>query len=168
VGGRAIRSRRAVLTGFVAAGALGAVVAGFALERYHLDRRYGRDSTYPETWPIAAIYAWARDVHDARIGIVGNTFQYPLYGKDLSNHVQYVGRPGPHGSFDAPRRCDEWRRTLNEGRYDYVLVAPPPVLVREPPEAMGWTEQDPAASVVMRDEGAVLFRLDGELDPEAC
>jgi hypothetical protein len=167
-GRRPSLGRRAALTGFVAAGALGAVLAGFALERYHLDRRYGRDSTYPESWPITAIYAWARDVQGARIGIVGNSFQYPLYGKDLSNHVQYVGRRGPHGSFDAPDRCDDWRKALNEGRYDYVLVAPPPAFTREPPAAMAWTEQDPAASVVMRDEGAVLFRLDGELDSDAC
>jgi hypothetical protein len=167
-GRRPIRTRRVALTGLVAAGALGAVLSGFALERYHLDRRYGRASTYPESWPITAIYAWARDVHGARIGIVGNSFQYPLYGKDLSNHVQYVGRRGPHGSFDVPERCDEWRKTLNEGRYDYVLVAPPPVFTREPPAAMTWTERDPAASVVLRDEGAVLFRLDGELDSDAC
>ncbi|MGH9228996.1 MAG: hypothetical protein ACRD07_09790 [Acidimicrobiales bacterium] len=165
---RPIRMRRAALTGLVAAGALGAVMAGFVLERYHLDRRYGRDSTYPESWPITAIYAWARDVRDARIGIVGNTFQYPLYGKDLSNHVQYVARPGPNGSVDELEGCDEWRKTLNEGRYDYVLVAPPPVFTREPPEAMAWTERDPAASVVLRDQGAVLFQLDGELDSDAC
>jgi hypothetical protein len=164
---RPIRTRRAALTGLVAAGTLGAVMAGFALERYHLNRRYGPDSTYPER-PISAIYAWARDVRDARIAIVGNTFQYPLYGKDLSNHVQYVGRAGPDGSFDAPERCDEWRRTVNEGRYDYVVVAPAPVFMPVPPKEMAWTEQDPAASVVMRDQGAVLFRLDGELDPDAC
>jgi hypothetical protein len=164
---RPIRTRRAALTGLVAAGTLGAVMAGFALERYHLNRRYGPDSTYPER-PISAIYAWAHDVRDARIAIVGNTFQYPLYGKDLSNHVQYVGRAGPDGSFDAPERCDEWRRTVNEGRYDYVVVAPAPVFMPVPPKEMAWTEQDPAASVVMRDQGAVLFRLDGELDPDAC
>jgi hypothetical protein len=165
---RPVRRRRAVLRGFVAAGALGAVVAGFALEQYHLDRRYGRDSTYPERWPITDIYAWARDLQGARIGIVGNMFQYPLYGKDLSNHVEYVVRPGPNGSVHEIERCDEWRQMLNQGRYDYVLVAPPPEFSRQPPEALAWTEQDPAASVVLTDEGAVLFRLDGELDPDAC
>jgi hypothetical protein len=164
---RPVGGRRAALTGVVAA-VLCAVMAGFALEQYHLDRRYGPGSTYPESWPITAIYAWARDVRGARIGIVGNTFQYPLYGKDLSNYVQYVGRAGPDGSYDALDRCDDWRKTLNDGHYDYVLVAPPPVFTRQPPEALAWTEQDPAASVVLRDQGAVLFRLDGELDPDAC
>jgi hypothetical protein len=155
-------------TGFAVVGALGAVFGGFVVGRYHLDHRYGLESTYPETQPITEMYAWARDVHDARIGIVRNSFQYPLYGEDLSNYVQYVGRPGRNGSFDDIARCDEWRRALNEGRYEYVLVSPPAAFVREPPEAMAWTEEDPAASVVLKHGNAVLFRLDGELDPDGC
>lgn len=167
-GRRPIRTRRAALTGLVATGALGAVLAGVPLQRYYLDRRYGPDSTYPET-PISAIYAWVRDVRGARIGIAGNTFQYPLYGKDLSNHVQYVGREDSDGSFDAPQRCDEWRRTVNEGRYDYLVVAArAPGFTPIPPNEMAWTEEDPAASVVLRDDFSVLFRLHGELDSDAC
>ena len=150
------------------AGVLGTVIGGFPLGRFYLDHRYGLESTYPETQPLTEMYAWARDVHDARIGIVRNSFQYPLYGEDLSNHVQYVGRPGQNGSFDEITRCDEWRKALNEGRYDYVLVSPPAAFVSEPPEAMAWTEEDPAASVVLRHDNAVLFRLDGELDPGGC
>jgi hypothetical protein len=163
-----IRRRQAAFAGLLAAGALGVVMSGFVLERYHLNSRYGRHSTYPERWPIAEIYAWARDVRDARIAVVGNTFQYPLYGEDLSNRVQYIGDPGPNGSYDDVGRCDEWRTTLNEGRYDYVVVAPPPEFTRQPPEAMVWTEQDPAALVMLEDQGAVLFHLNGELDPNAC
>jgi hypothetical protein len=160
--------RRAVLSAVVAAGAVGAVVGGFALERYHLDRRYARNSTYPDAQPIAEVYTWARDVRGARIGIAGNAFQYPLYGKDLSNHVQYVGRPGRNGSFEELERCDEWRQAVNEGHYDYVMVAPPAAFSREPPKALAWTQQDPAASVVLRHGNAALFRLDGELDPDGC
>jgi hypothetical protein len=156
------------ITGFAVAGALGTVTGGFLLGRFYLDHQYGLESTYPETQPVTEMYAWARDVHDARIGIVRNSFQYPLYGEDLSNHVQYVGRPGPNGSFDEITRCDEWREALNDGQYDYVLVSPPAAFVREPPEAMAWTEDDAAASVVMRHGNAVLFRLDGELDPNGC
>jgi hypothetical protein len=163
-----VLGRNVVRTGLVAAGALGAVVGGFVLERYHLDHRYGPTSSYPESWPINDIYAWAREARDQRIGIVGNTFQYPLYGTDLSNHVQYVGRQGADGSFDEPASCDAWRKTVNRGRYDYVVVAPPPAFTNAPPAAMTWTARDPAASVVLRDGGAVLFRLDGGLDPDAC
>ena len=166
---RRLASRQhAALTGFVVAGALTAVVGGFALERYHVDRRYALGSTYPESQPLTEVYAWARDMRDVRIGIVGNSFQYPLYGKDLSNHVQYVGRRGPDGSLDELERCDRWRAALNEGRYDYVLVAPPAAFDPTPPEAMAWTERDPAASVVLRAGSAALFRLDGGLDPDVC
>ena len=93
------------------------VVAGFGLQHVYLRGRYTR--TGP---PLAP---WARDVKDQRIAIVGPyaILQYPLYGKNLSNYVQYVGKKGPHGAFDPIRECAAWRRSLNAGRYSYVVTA---------------------------------------------
>jgi hypothetical protein len=112
---------------------------------------------------------WAQDAHDERIAIVGEVLQYPYYGKDLSNHVQYVGKRGRNGAFAPIRHCAEWRRALNAGHYSYVIITPErfPISVGAAPEA-AWTEADPAATLVMNDGDVSLFRLDGRLDPERC
>ena len=73
------------------------------------------------------VWAFFRGVHHARVGVVGTFggfFSYPLWGPDDSNHVQYVGARGPHGSFDAIATCRQWREALNNGRYQYVVTTP--------------------------------------------
>jgi hypothetical protein len=149
----------------VAAIALLLVVAGFALQRVYLRHRY------VATRPLAGTYDWARDVHDERIGVVGGltTLQYPLYGKDLSNYVQYIGKRGPHGAFGSIRDCAAWRRALNAGRYSYVVTMN---LGRRkgPSIEAEWTRSDPAArSVRTKDPPSIsLFRINGRLDPGGC
>ena len=54
-----------------------------------MHRRYAR------TLPLPRIYAWARTVHHARIGVVGFDLQYPLSHTDDSNYGQYIGAPEP-------------------------------------------------------------------------
>jgi len=155
------RSRRLLTTGTVVT-VVALVIAGFAVQDAYLDRRY------LDTSPAPKQYAWARDVSDARIAIVGNFLQYPFYGNDLSNHVEYVGRRGANGAFSEFEHCEGWRRALNRGDYDYVVVAPAPEVETEAPPALAWTETDPATSVVVRDGSAALFRIEGTLDPQRC
>ena len=152
------------------------VVGGFALERAYLRDRYR--STGP---PLAS---WARDVSDERIAIAGPyaiLVQYPLYGKDLSNYVQFVGRKGPHGAFDPFRDCAAWRRSLDDGRYSYAVVFDE---TGQRLEAL-WTRSDPAATLVTDGQSRMnpwyrvfrrqfpkaslsLFRIHGRLDPAGC
>ena len=73
--------------------------------------------------PLEATYAWARDVDDAHIAFAGFFQHYPLYGLDLSNKAQYVGRHTPHGGFTTTRSCAEFRRGLRAGGYDFLVVA---------------------------------------------
>jgi hypothetical protein len=115
---------------------------------------------------------WARDVSDAKIGTV-IARQYPLYGTDLSNRVEFVGERGPDGTFEPIDTCSEWRQALNEGNYDYVVTG-----FREPTEELGtrpgqprqvrWTRGDPAAREIVHEGDVSVFRLDGELDPATC
>ena len=115
---------------------------------------------------------WARDVRDAKIGTV-IARQYPLYGTDLSNRVEFVGERGPDGIFEPIDTCPEWRRALNEANYDYVVTG-----FREATEELGtrpgqprqvrWTRRDPAAREIVHDGDVSVFRLDGELDPATC
>jgi hypothetical protein len=146
----------------VAAACLVLMAGGFGLQQLYLNGRY------TDTVPMPRIYRWARHVHNERIAVVG-TFvflQYPLYGEDLSNYVQYVGTRGPHGAFKAIRQCAAWRRALNAGHYSYVVTGPVPAGA---PDATPWTASDHAATLVIRESRAFsLFRLNGRLDPAGC
>lgn len=139
---------------------------------------YARDR-YASTSPLPVIYRWARGIRDARIGIVGNFLQYPLYGPDDSNYVQYVGEPTPHGGFTTISDCPDWRRAVDNGRYRWLVLTPSafglnPTTTIAPEVA--WTRSSPAATLVVRersDEGALadtaeLFHVDGPLDPATC
>jgi hypothetical protein len=159
--GRAV-PRRLALVGGVALLVL-AVASGWAVERRYLRDRYATRST------------WARSLEDARIGMVGQVLGYPLYGRDLSNHVQYVARKGAHGAFERIDVCTEWRRALNKGRYGYVVINTGVNLLlathgisQDRPE-LGWTASDPAATRLpgsAADEP--VFRIDGRLNPRSC
>jgi hypothetical protein len=159
--------RRSLLIG----AALVLAVLGYPLASRYTDHRYEASSPLPST------YAWAQGIRDARVGITGFFLQYPLYGRDASNHVQYVGMRGPHGAYAPPRDCRSWAAAVNDGNYDFVVTAPPnfPAPYGRRPEGVeaGWTRRDPAAREV-QVEAAVgrarvaVFRLSGDLDPRLC
>jgi hypothetical protein len=143
-----------------------AVVVGYPIERHYLANRY-RDPSFT-TPGLNAAFAWARDVHDARIGTT-STRQYPLFGTDLSNHVAYIGEKAPHGGFEAPRSCPEFIELVNEGGYEYVVASRDRIEPGQPPypPSAGWLEAE-GAKPVLRKPPTVVFRLDGRLDPSTC
>ena len=79
-----------------AAVALGvAVAAGYGEQGHYLTHRYEDTGQVQD---LATALRWSRDVRDARIavaGIRGVFTQYPFYGTDLSNRVQWLGVRGP-------------------------------------------------------------------------
>lgn len=144
-----------------------AVGAGYRVQRNYLEDRYASEYGIGEPG-LEAAFIWARDVSDSRIATI-TIRQYPFYGNDLSNFVQYVGRRGDDDSFVPITGCAAWRRALNEGDYDYVVTGsnfPGPGADR-PPEA-DWTRDDPAARQILSDGPVAVFELDGELEPEGC
>ena len=143
------------------------VGAGYRVQRNYAESRYAGEYGIAEPG-LEAAFIWARDVADSRIATI-TIRQYPFYGADLSNFVQYVGRRGDDDSFVPVTSCGAWRRTLNEGDYDYVVTAsnfPGPGADR--PVEAEWTREDPAAKQILSDGPTAVFELDGELDPEAC
>jgi hypothetical protein len=146
--------------------------AGWLVQRSYLSSRYAdvaHDLPYasaprPE---LVALYGWVRHVSDARIALAGLGISYPLFGADLSNHVQYVGHKGPHGAFDRVGSCREWRQLLNAGRYDFVVVSANARGARAPVEAR-WTRSDPAAEVVLEVGTASVFRVAGTFGTNGC
>jgi hypothetical protein len=146
--------------------ALAAVAVGYPVQRHYLENRY-TNPTFAAPG-LNAAFKWADDISNARIATT-STRQYPLYGTDLSNHVQYVGEHHPHGGFTAPTSCKQWRRLLNAGHYNYVVTTRDRI---EPgktpyPASTRWTE-GLGVEEILRKPPTVVFKLKGPLDPSSC
>lgn len=143
-----------------------AIAIGYPIQRHYLANRYA-SPTFAAPG-LNAAFAWSRDVAAARIATTG-TRQYPLFGADLSNRVQFLGEDRPHGGFVAPTTCRRYRRLLNQGGYDYVVATRDRIEPNRPPypASAGWTES-PGVRVVFRQPPTVVFRLSGVLDATRC
>jgi hypothetical protein len=142
------------------------VAVGYPVQRHYLESRYADPSF--TTPGLNAAFEWSRSISSARIATT-STRQYPLFGTDLSNHVDYVGIEQPHGGFTVPTSCRSWRRLLNAGDYDYVIATLDRTEAGKeayPPSA-AWTS-DPNATPVLRKLPTKVFRLRGPLDPSSC
>jgi hypothetical protein len=143
-----------------------AITVGYPIQRHYLADRY-KDPTF--TAPgLNAAFAWSRDITDARIATT-STRQYPLFGTDLSNHVQYLGIHRPHGGFEAPKTCREYFQLLNESDYDYVIGTKDRLEPGKPPypPLASWLEHA-GAKAILRKPPTVVFELPAHLGPAAC
>ncbi len=143
-----------------------ACVGGYAVQRHYLESRY-KDPTF--TAPgLNATFAWSRDISGARIATT-STRQYPLFGTDLSNHVQYLGTEQPHGGFEAPKNCQTYLQLLKKGDFDYVVATSDRVEAGKPPypPQVQWTE-DAGAKALLQKPPTVVFELNQLPDPAAC
>jgi len=143
-----------------------AIAIGYPVQRSYLRDRYANPSFAAPG--LNAAFKWADDISDARIATT-STRQYPLFGTDLTNHVQYVGEHQPHGGFVAPAACPQWRQLLNAGDYDYVIATRDRIEPGKPPypATARWTE-GVGAEPILRKPPTVIFKLRTPLDPSAC
>jgi hypothetical protein len=143
-----------------------AVGVGYPVQRHYLESRY-EDPSFT-TPGLNAAFAWARDVSDSRIATT-STRQYPLFGTDLSNRVEYLGSARPHGGFESPATCRQFLRLLMDGDYDYVVASRDRLEAGKPsyPPSAGWTKSA-GGRVVLKKPPTVVFALRGPLDPSAC
>ena len=156
----------------------GVAAVGWERQDDYLDDRYTRAEDF--RFQLDELAAWAkpnlgsahrRGRHQRRLQPV------PLYGDELSNRVQYIGRELPGGDFrrSAMRRagsCPQLVEAVNDGDYDYVVTAPEldlndPSTAKPSPER-GWLRRAPAAEEVLRRGRVSVFRIDGDLDPADC
>jgi hypothetical protein len=152
------------------------VVGGWFGQRHYLRGRY---AYAPHVSSLARVWAFFRGVHGARVGVVGTFggfFDYPLFGLDDSNRVQYIAHAGPHGSFTPIHSCRAWRAAVNAARVSYLVTTPArdpwrPQRLERSPEA-GWTAGDAAVHPVLRytarRQPIVVFAVRGRLDPSGC
>jgi hypothetical protein len=154
-----------------AVGAAAVVIAGgYVAERHYLENRF---EDAGQSQDLTEALRWANDIRDARIavgGIRGVFTQYPFYGTDLSNEVQWLGMRGPHDAYNRIPDCRQWREAINAGHYTHVVTTFDPYLpgtMRNSPEGR-WTESDPNARVVVKQGPVRVFQITGPLDPAGC
>lgn len=155
------------------------VVLGFPSQRDYEHHRYdpslappGDNPGFRDSPQWRRIQSWARGVHGARIGLAGPPAafgQYVFYDPELTNHVQYLGEPGPRGSYRPIESCLAWRRAVNRGHLRFVVVTPAAEIgPGSIPQEDLWTRSDPAAREVIDADPAAVFQINAELDPRTC
>ena len=149
---------------------VGAIGVGYLVQRHYLERRY--ENLSPQL-KLADAVRWARGLEDSKVavsGVRGVFNQYPFYGTDLSNHVQWLGIEGEDGAYLRIADCETWRAELADGGYTHVVTTYDPFLpgqLTDTKEAL-WTREDPAARQILRDGPVSVFELQGAPDASAC
>lgn len=176
---RRLLSRAAV---FAAAGGvlLLAVVLGRAQEVQYYKHHYTITTRFLQDGGPRDAFAFAHGQHGKRIGIAGSGEiffgQYGFYGKNLDNDVQYIGVPGPDGTYRLTSTCHQFRRQINAGDYDYLILSQYTQDAADSPywhPIYAWIKNDPALEQVIEEpeitpEPDWVFRVKGRLDPAGC
>lgn len=178
------RVRGKVTRPIVAAATVGvvllAVVLGRAQQVQYADHHYTKSTLFLGEGGPQKAFTFAQKQHDKRIGIAGSSEiifgQYGFYGNDASNRVQYIGVPGPNGAYRLATTCREFRRRINAGEYDYLIISK---FTQDSPEApywypiYAWVKSDPALKLVIEEptifpQPDYVFKVEGKLDPAGC
>jgi hypothetical protein len=177
--GRRLASR-GIVAGAAAAVVLLAVVLGRAQQVQYMDHHYTNPGPFLQEGGPKQAYLFARDQHDKRIGIAGSSEiifgQYGFYGADSSNHVQYIGVPGPRGTYRRATTCGQFKRRINAGDYDYLVLSQ---YTQDSPEApywypiYAWVKGDPGLEKIIEEtdiapEPDYVFRVKGKLSAASC
>ncbi len=163
--------RLAAALGVAVLGAIGA--GGYAAQQHYLARRYASlpNRTMERLWNSV------RGLRAVRIGLGGTgaaSLQYPLWGADDSNDVEYIAQRGAHGSFVPIDSCQGWRRAVDQGHYRYVVTAKARDAVTRmlsySPES-AWTLRDPGAQLsdaLPAQSWILIFKIVRPLNPAGC
>ena len=174
------RIGRAGTVGVVAVVAVIALAWGRGEEVGYAEKHYTRSTLFLQDGGPQQTFDFVRNLEDQRIAVAGSGQmlfgQYGFYGVDLSNHVQYIGQEGDLGSYRLITRCDNFKRKINEGDYDFIFTSE---FTQDSPDApyrypvRKWIASDPAVTEVVAEpditpQPAYVYRVDGELDPSLC
>jgi len=174
------RVSAAAVAAAVAVVVLLAVLLGRGEEVQYADHHYTDPSLFLGGGGPKRAYTFARRQHDKRIGIAGSGEiffgQYGYYGADLSNYVQYIGVPGPDGSYRLATSCPQFRRRVNAGHYDYLILSRYTEDSRASPywyPIYAWVKSDPALKLIIAEPHATpepdyVFKVNGPLEPDGC
>jgi len=175
-----LRGRRFVSRTYVAVAAGGvlllAIVLGRAQEVQYYNQHYVRTTPFLQDGGPRKAYTFARKQHDKRIGIAGSGEiffgQYGFYGANLDNYVQYIGVKGSDGAYRLATSCTQFRRSINEGDYDYLIISQYTQDSREAEywyPIYAWLKSAKALELVVAEpeitpEPDYVFKVKGQLD----
>ncbi|MBA3864806.1 MAG: hypothetical protein H0X42_00415 [Solirubrobacterales bacterium] len=157
-----------------------AMVFGRAQQVQYADHHYTKTTLFLGEGGPQEAYAYTQKLHDQKIGIIGSSEiifgQYGFYGNDASNHVDFIGVEGPHGTHRLPTTCRQFRHLINVGEYDYLVMSK---YTQDLPTAeyfypvYAWVKSDPALKLVVAEPTIVpqpdyVFKVEGTLDPTGC
>jgi hypothetical protein len=178
------RSRRLMSRGMVAlAGAavlLLVVVLGRAQEVQFANHHYTKSTLFLGEGGPQKAYDFARKQEDKRIGIAGSGEiffgQYGFYGADLSNYVQYVGVEGHDGTYRLPTSCHQFKRLINQGDYDFLIISKFTQDSRDAPywyPLYAYVKDDPGLELLIEEPDITpqpdfVYKVNGNLDPASC
>ncbi len=176
---RGFVSRR-VVTAAAAVIVLLAVVLGRAQQVQYADQHYTNTKLFLQEGGPQEAYAFAQKLQHQRIGIVGSSEiifgQYGFFGNPPTNEVDYIGVPGPHGSYRLATSCPQFIERINAGNYDYLIMSQytqDSLSVPYSYPIYAWVKNDPALKKVIEEAeiqpGAdYVFKVDGKLSPQYC
>jgi hypothetical protein len=174
------RVSRPIVAAAAAVLVLLAVVLGRAQEVQYAEQHYVNPLPFLGEGGPRKAYDFARNQQDQKIGIAGSSQiifgQYGFYGGDLSNRVHYIGQEGPNGTYRLATSCRQFRRLINEGDYDYLIMSQ---ATQDSPEAeywypiYAWVKDDPALKLVIEEPEIVpqpdyVLKVNGKLDLAGC
>jgi hypothetical protein len=84
--------------------------------------------------------------------------------------------PGPEGEYRLPSTCREFRRAINAGGFDYLVMSQFTQDSRESEywyPLLAWVKDDPALDLVLEEpeiapQPDYVFRVKGRLEPDRC
>jgi hypothetical protein len=171
---------RVVVAGACVAMLLVVMVLGRAQQVQYANNHYANPLPFLGEGGPRQAYNFARRLEDQKIGIIGSSEiifgQYGFYGGKLNNEIDFIGVRGAHGSNRLPESCETFRRLINAGDYDYLIMSES---TQDSPDAeywypiYNWVKNDPALKLVVAEKDIVpqpdyVFKVEGELDPAGC
>ena len=176
---RRLMSRLAV-TGAAAVVVLLAVVLGRAQEVQYYKHHYTRTTLFLQDGGPQKAFEFAHNQQNKRIGIAGSGEiffgQYGFFGANLNNYVQYIGVPGPDGTYRLATTCRQFKRRINAGDYDYLIISKFTQDAADSPywyPIYAWIKDDPALELVLLEPAITpqpdaVFKVNGKLNPAGC